>query len=455
MELLVAADLHGKLSMKLSRRRFGQLVSGSLGIGAVSRAAQTILPDPQQSGIEHVVVVMLENRSFDHLLGWIPGADGRQSGLSYVDNSGAAQSTYPLAPDYTGCGHPDPDHSYGPDRVAYNNGQMDGFLRAGSNDIYTIGYYTAKDIPFYAAFAGNYTVCDRSFASILGPTVPNRMFLWAAQTDRLDDSIGLTNLPTIFDRLAAAGVSHQYYFNNLPFLGLWGFKYLFSARPFSRFLASAAAGTLPAVSFVDPNFTILDDGTGNDDHPHGDIRNADAFLSTIFRALTASPKWRNTVFIVTFDEWGGFFEHVAPPRAVAPNSLDRDQVDGQVLLGFRVPTVIASPFTRSSDGSPNVSSMVFDHTSILKLIEWRWKLAPLTARDASDQIGNPAAIMNFDSPDSSIPALPVSQTVSAAPCFESGIFSPGSVQPSPWSRLAATPALQQWLAHPRFASTSM
>lgn len=464
--------------MKMNRRQFAHLLAGSAGL-AGARAAQTVtasssttvglpvllngsiqisgsvtLPDPSQSGIEHIVVVTMENRSFDHLLGWMPNADGRQAGLIYTDNSGASHSTYPLAPDYTGCGHPDPDHSYAPDRVAYDNGKMDGFLRAGANDIYTIGYYGAADIPFYAALANNYTLCDRYFASILGPTFPNRMFLWAAQTDRLDDSIGFSSLPTIFDRLAAAGVSHTYYFNNVPYLALWGLKYLFSTRPFASFLAGAAAGKLPAVSFVDPNYTVLDDGTGNDDHPHADIRNGDAFLSTIFRALTASPAWKNTVLIVTFDEWGGFFEHVAPPRAVAPNNVDTDQVSGNVLLGFRVPAVIASPFTRSIPGQ-NISNVVFDHTSILKLIEWRYGLRPLTARDASSQIANPAAIMNFQTPDNTVPTLPVPTPVFAAPCFGGGIFSSSmtgaqSKPSSPWAQLAASPMMKEWLAHPRF-----
>src|SRR5207249_11000394 len=138
-------------------------------------------------------------------------------------------------------------------------------------------------------------------------------------------------------------------------------------------------GQLPAVSFVDPRFTIVDDGVGNDDHPHSDIRRGDAFLAQAFGAVASGPDWPTTVFIVTFDEWGGFFEHVAPPRAAAPNRVDPDIVDGKALLGFRVPTVVASPFTRGDAGRPRVDHNVYDHTSVLKLIEWRWKLAPLTA----------------------------------------------------------------------------
>jgi phospholipase C len=423
--------------------------------GSVALTGSVILPPPGESGIEHIVVVTMENRSFDHFLGWLPGADGKQAGLSYLDNSGVTHSTSELAPDFIGCGHPDPDHSYDQSRVAYDNGQMDGFLRAGSNDVFSIGYYSQPDLPFYNTLAQEYLVCDRYFASILGPTFSNRMFLWAAQTDRLDDSVSLTKLPTIFDRLLAAGVSHRYYFNNLPYLLLWGLKYLLWTSPFSQFLTQAAAGTLPAVSFVDPNYTIIDNGKGNDDHPHADVRNGDAFLSQVFQAVSSGPAWRKTVLIITFDEWGGFFEHVPPPRVAAANNLDQDQVNGQVLLGMRVPTVIASPFTRNTGPSPLVNHTVFDHTSILKLIEWRWGLQPLTPRDASPQIGNPATAMNFTSPNSGLPGLPSPSTVYAPPCYEGGILDSSSAKPSfakasgrnnAWTSLAASRLAREWLA---------
>jgi phospholipase C len=371
-----------------------------------------------------------------------------------MDKSGAAHATHWLAPDYTGCGFSDPDHSYGPDRVAYDNGAMDGFLRAGSNDPYTIGYYAQSDIPFYASLAQTYMTCDNWFAAILGPTFPNRMFIWAAQTDRLDDSIGFTSLPTIFDRLSSHGVSHRYYFNNVPYLALWGLKYIFSTSLFSDFLTDAASGNLPAVSFVDPIYTVLDDGTGNDDHPHADIRNGDAFLNKVFNALAKGPKWANTVLIVTFDEWGGFFEHVAPPRVVAPNNVDTDLVNGAALLGFRVPTVIASPFTFGA----GVNHALYDHTAALKLIEWRWGLQPLTARDASSAIGNPATSFNFSSPNAQVPALPQVNPVVAAPCFGGGIFS-SSAAPiatsNEFTALASSQMVRDWTAHPRFQSANL
>jgi len=377
------------------------------------------LPNPENSGIEHIVVVTMENRSFDHFLGWLPNADGQQAGLTYLDTAGVAHSTHSLSGDYTGCPHPGPDHSYNGARVEYDNGLMDGFLRAGSNDVYSIGYYGEQDIPFYGELARNYTTCDRYFASILGPTFPNRLFLHSAQTDRLGDTVNFTSLPTIWDRLAGAGVSAKYFYSNVPFLALWGEKYLGISHLYEEFLLGASTGTLPAVSFVDPRYTVLDDGTGNDDHPHADIREGDLVLYKTLQAVANGPKWANTVFIVNFDEWGGFFEHVAPPRATAANNVDPDLVEGKALLGLRVPTVVASPFSRGNAADPRVSALVFDHTSVLKLIEWRWRLAPLTPRDASNDVLNLAYALNFSQPDATVPSLLKPQApLLAAPCLQ-------------------------------------
>ena len=129
-----------------------------------------------------------------------------------------------------------------------------------------------------------------------------------------------------------------------------------------------------------------------------------------------SPCWSKSVLIVTFDEWGGFFDHVAPPRVVAPNEVDTDLVDGLALLGLRVPTVIVSPFSMGSPLIPRVNSTVFDHTSVLKLIQWRWNLPPLTARDASDEVGNLASVLDFSNPRTKLPLLPVAVPVAKSPC---------------------------------------
>jgi phospholipase C len=408
---------------------------------AMSPQILPTLPNPADAGIEHVVVVTMENRSFDHLLGWLPNADGKQAGLAYADPAGASHNTYSLSGDFTGCPHADPDHSYDGARIQYDGGRMDGFLRDTSNDIFSIGYYGQQDIPFYAALAQHYTSCDRYFPSILGPTFPNRIFLHAAQTDRLSNTTTISTLPTIWDRLAAAGVGARYYFSNVPFLALWGAKYVGISRPYAEFLVAAQSGTLPAVSFVDPIYTILDDGTGNDDHPHADIRRGDLFLYQTFQAVATGPNWASTVFIVNFDEWGGFFEHVAPPRATAPNQVDPDLVNGKALLGFRVPTVVASPFSRGNPSDPRVSARVYDHTSVLKLIEWRWGLQPLTARDASTDVQNLAHALNFANRNAAVPALPEpTAPLLGAPCVGSGggiLGSPTLTDESAvWSNLA-------------------
>ena len=401
------------------------------------------LPDPESSGIEHVVAVTMENRSFDHFFGWMSNADGKQAGLSYLDPGGVSHPTHSLSGNNTGCPGADPDHSYTGSRICYDGGKMDGFLLDTANDMYSIGYYGAKDIPFFAALAQNYTTCDRYFASILGPTFSNRMFIHAAQTDRLTDGISLTSLPTIWDSLAANNVSHAYYFNNVPYLALWGIKYLGITRTWDQFKSDAAHGTLPAVSFLDPRYTVLDDGTGNDDHPHADIREGDKFLYDVFQAVAKGPGWSSTVLVINFDEWGGFFEHVAPPRATAANNVDTDIVDGKTLLGMRIPAVVASPWSAGDPAGPTVSHLVFDHTSVLKLIEWRWNIPPLTPRDASSDINNLAYALDFSSAQTAVPNLPKPHTpFFVVPCFQNlfgGLFSSDSTPAQPGATPAARP----------------
>jgi phospholipase C len=363
----------------VTRRQFlygSAAALGSLSLGQsvlwADRGGRTRLPKPEQSGIKHVVVVMMENRSFDHLLGWLPGADGRQAGLVYTDSQGATFETYPLAPDFQGCGHPDPDHSYDGGRVEYDDGRCDGWLRAGTNDRYVIGYYTQADLPFLGKAAPDWTVCSRYFAPIMAPTYPNRIYQHAAVTDRLDDSLGLSTLPTIWDRLADAGLQGRYYFSDNPFLALWGPKYVPITRPYSQFVQDCAAGTLPEVAFVDPPFAGEDAGTSSDDHPHGDVRAGESWLYQTYRAVTTGRDWKHTVMVINFDEWGGFFEHIPPQEA--------PDVDPTLSLrGFRVPCVIVSPF--SARGT--IDQGVYDHTSILKMIEWRWSLPALSVRDAA------------------------------------------------------------------------
>jgi phospholipase C len=370
---------------------------------------------------DHVVVVMQENRSFDHMLGWAPRADGRQAGLTYVDNAGVAHQTYPLAPDYQGCSHKDPDHSYSGARIQYDAGRCDGFLR-GANDIFAIGYYRRQDLDFFGQAVRDWTIADRYFCSVLGPTFPNRIYQHAAQTDRLSNTFTISTLPTIWDRLAEAGRTGRYYYHDLPFLGLWGAKYLPIARPAASFYMDCAAGTLPDVSFVDPAFLQEISGTGMDDHPHNDVRAGQSYLNRIYTALTAGPKWDRTLLIINYDEWGGFFDHVAPPKRPITTSERALGNDGR--LGFRTPLMLVSPYARAHQ----VASAVYDHTSVLKLIEKRWNLRPLAVRDASALSLGTA--LDFEQQPRTAPAYAVAPILAGAACPANGPLMASSVRGS-------------------------
>src|SRR5262249_32957400 len=147
----------------------------------------------------------------------------------------------------------------------------------------------------------------------------------------------------------------------------------------------------------------------------------------------------NTVLVVNYDEWGGFFDHVDPPRAAAANDTDPDLVDGKALLGFRVPTVIASPFSRGNPDDPRVGHSVFDHTSVLKLIEWRWGLPPLTARDASSDVGNLVDALDFHTPVTEVPDLPRPVAPPPIPCT-----GPSRIVDNHWVRLRESPLAKGW-----------
>ncbi len=391
--------------MGITRRQFLAGAAATTAAVAAGRAealprlagTRTALPSPGTSGLEHIVVVCMENRSFDHYLGWLPGADGKQAGLSYPDDKGVPHPTHHLK-DWQGCGFNDPDHSYDGGRVQFDNGACDGF-RKGSNDDFALGYYTKDDLPLYGPLTEAATTFDRYFCSILGPTYPNRFYTHSAQTDRLDNVMRFSTMPTIWDRLADAGVSTRYYFSDLPFLGLWGEKYLPIARRTENFYADALAGNLPAYSYVEPFLLGEDQGGSNDDHPHADIRRGQAFLSQVAAAVVNGPLWDKTALVVTYDEWGGFFDHVPPP--LLPDQHDPGVGREHSRAGFRVPCFVLSPFARRG----YVGHNVYDHTSILKMVEWRFGLSPLTARDAAAR--NLAETFEFARPRTDVPHLPL------------------------------------------------
>jgi phospholipase C len=383
------------------RRRFlaGVGAAGSLALtgcgpaateaGPEAQARNAQLPDPEASGIDHIVQVMMENRSYDHMLGWVPKSNGIQNQV-FTHTDGRDVETFHMgdsdpAYGFQGCGWEDPAHGYSDGRVHLNNGAMDGFLKTvgNTNDKFPAGYYNADDLLFYKGVAEHFTICDNYFHGILSSTFPNRMYIHAGATDRNTNTLpwaqqAPSTLPTIWDLLGAKGISCANYFSDLPLTGLWGEKYAAITKPFEQFLADASSGQLPAVSYFDPNFGFSvgesPAGVSRDDHPQADVRDGQVYLTEIYNALRASPNWERTLMIVTYDEWGGFYDHVEPPFGpVSPEEAAFN--DGR--LGFRTPCVILGPRAKRN----HVSHLRFDPNSVINLIRWRFGLGALSARD--------------------------------------------------------------------------
>jgi len=397
--------------------------------------------------IDTVVVLMMENRSFDHYLGFL-GEDaayleegrrrwGRRFRLdastseAYRDPAGTLVETYPLAAageanPWRGCGHPDPGHGW----TSGRRQRDDGFLAAGSgNDAYALGWFGAGDLPFYTAISRRFTVCDRYHCSVLAPTFPNREYLHSAQSGGLKGNAlpfevgypdGFT-WPTIWDRLAAAGVPARYYYVDLPVVALWGLRMLSIASPIAGYFEDAAAGRLPNVVFLDPGFV---GETRTDEHPHGDVRDGQRLVQQCVRAFVESPHWERGVFILTYDEWGGFFDHVPPPR-LRDDRASRDDEEDFGQAGFRVPTRLLSPYARRNF----VDHGLYDHTSILRFLAWRFLGAParghgrrhgwyLTSRDRFAK--NLGASLRPDAPDPEFDAGAFPDPGTSAPCGTAG-----------------------------------
>jgi phospholipase C len=428
------------------------------------------------NGIEHVVVLMMENRSFDHFLGWLPAADGRHD-MTYLSTDGNVYPNYPLAPDFQGCGYSDPDHSWEGFLVQHNYGKMDGFLKRptapadnpgvklAAANTFPAGYYTnlepdgrpkaAPDLPVTGALAQNYTVLDRYFCSFAGETFPNRFYQHAARTDRDHNSFAISKLPTIWDQLSpipnTKGVpTGGYFFRDLPFLALWSAKYVPFWHPFAEgdtdvvgipvktrsFLDTVAKGLLPNVSFVDPAFDTEASGTSADDHPLADIRLGERFIADAYHALASAGYLDKTVFVVTFDEWGGFYDHVPPPQVIDdtnPKDVNhsgdsKKPTDGRLVpdyrqLGFRVPAIVVSNLASARI----IRQGPFEHTSTLKLIESIFGLRPLTARDANARdLGE----VLLDRPRRPVPAgvIPTSGQVPGPASDAAAVCSAASVQ---------------------------
>jgi phospholipase C len=412
-------EIEGSEAVRLiTGTAFALFVVGLLGAYQPAVRAQACPPlpaSPSASGIDHVVFIMMENRTFDHFLGWLPNSDGRQNGLTYRDG-GVPHNTYSAltkpwnytAPNYD---FGDPDHGYWGMRTDWNNGLNDRWIDThncslvGVNCEYlAISYYPEDpNLGFLMNNARTYTTLDRSFSSIMTQTWPNRLFAHAAQTDRLDNSAtpAIPQWTTIWDLLANASVTRRYYVGaNPPMFGnglnyletFWPNRYTSIYGTWLDFQNDLGSPNFPSVAF-------LEAADSSDQHPPHDIRWGDAWLNRAVSAIMNSRHWPSTVIVITFDEGGGFFDHVQPPRAVRPISSGYADTEidslNRVLLGFRIPSIIVSPFAVGSTASPRVNHLTFDHTSLLKLIEWRWSLPTLTARDASSEIQNLACALNF------------------------------------------------------------
>ena len=404
---------------------------------AAKRAARKPLPKPRDLPIDTFVVLMMENRSFDHYFGWHPRADGRNAGLTYPTLDGSqAIPTHHLAPDFQGCGFRDPDHGWNGGRHQYNGGRMDGFYSGNDDgtgsDEYALGYYLKADLGFIPHVADAYQLHDRYFCSIMASTYPNRHYQLAAQNGgQKSNVLPVVDNPndfgfeweTIFDRAKARGLEVGYYVSDLPVPALYGPRGLAWVRPAAQFYLDAAAGSLPPITFIDPPFR--DGGGGNgisaDEHPHGDVRLGQAFMSDVGHAFIESPQYRRGALFINYDEWGGFFDHV-PPHHVPDDRANRADLDNDwSLTGFRIPAVAVSPYTRAGRRGL-VSHMTCTHESILKLISYRYGLGYLNRRHR--YASNIARSFDFDKRDFDPPELPDPVAIAALPCATGGSGRP-------------------------------
>ena len=346
--------------------------------------------------IDTIVVLMMENRSFDHMLQNLPAfgqpdAEVAPAGASNANSDGTPVSTFHLS---SYC-FDDTSHGWTDVHTEWGGGAMNGFVVANNhNDALpadgkrAMGYYSEADLPYFYSLANTFALADHNFSSLLGPTFPNREYLYAATSyGHIGNDIFQDEMPTLFQGLVAAKVDWRIYYIDLPgafiFTGTLT-KYLDSVSKVSQFFVDAQAGMLGQLNFVDPKL-----GSGfydrNDFHPPGDVQEGQKFLADVVKAVTQSPQWPHTALIVTFDEHGGIYDHVPPPKACAPDGLaaitnPNDNAPGGFdTYGVRVPLIVVSPYAKPHF----VSHAIYDHTSITRFIETRFKLPALTARDAN------------------------------------------------------------------------
>jgi phospholipase C len=372
-----------------------------------ARAVRKDLGRVQSSGlerIEHIVVLLLENRSFDHMLGYLSlergrsDVDGLQPGMVNL-HDGLRYPVHRLARTDLPDGRWDPDHSASAVDLQINGGAMDGFAASYAQTLaaqgapdgdpgVVLGYFNDSDLPVFDHLAEQFCVCDRWFCSVPGATWPNRLYAITgnAARSRDDKKVPLYNKHSFVRHLDAAGVSWRWYSygfatlrcadpeyalgHNEHFayvqrvklvLKTRGAQRLFLNEDASSFIEDAAFGRLPAVSWIDPNFSDFDTlGTPpNDDHAPADVQHGQQLVLLVYNALASGPRWDKTLLIVVYDEHGGFFDHVPPPE----NPPDDDP---QIFAryGVRIPALVVSPWVPAR----SVAHTLFDHTTIVKTI---------------------------------------------------------------------------------------
>jgi phospholipase C len=403
--------------------------------------------------IDHIVVVMMENHSYDNRLGMLrrEDADGfrLRHGLPRATNpyaNGDLQHAFRMP---TACqlnGHPGQD--WLTSHVSFDNGANDGFVKSFSGPV-SMGYWEQADQPFYYSLASVFPIADRYFCSVLGQTYPNRRYLIAAtSTGQIADTLpSLTDYPpngTLFDRLDAHGITWKDYYSSnldgttLPAASTLLYPPAYLKNPaktvhIAQFFSDAAAGSLPGYCIVEPDY-----GVQSEENPQN-IAQGEAFVARVVNAVMSGPAWSKTLLIWTFDEHGGYYDHVPPPRAIPPDDIPpavpagQSVYEGFARYGFRVPFAIVSPWARPD----HVSHHVYDHSSICALVEAKWNLPAMTYRDANAR--NLLDMVDLDRRPAFLRPPPLAKPLldvdpSALSCSTSGpgtIPPPGSVSPPP------------------------
>ncbi|HEX2381761.1 MAG TPA: alkaline phosphatase family protein [Acidimicrobiales bacterium] len=340
--------------------------------------------------IEHVIVVMMENHSYDNYLGMLTrgdgftlDADGKPTNANN-DANGQPLRAFHMA---NTCQLPrQPSQAWSASHAQYADGTNEGFVRSDSGPV-AMGYWTSDDIPFYYGLAQTFPVCDRWFGSVLAQTYPNRRFMLAATALGTinNDLKFVTEGPqppngTIMDLLNRHTIPWRDYYTSLPSVGLY--LPVLSANAdkvvnVSQYYVDAAAGTLPAFCLVEPNFDQYSEENSDD------ITRGESFSSKVVNAAMQGPGWDKTMLIWCYDEHGGYYDHVPPPAAVPPDNVlpmlgPNDPAGSYDRYGFRVPAAVVSPYAKRD----YVSHVVHDHTSILSFLETKFNLPALTERDA-------------------------------------------------------------------------